>query len=61
MYSLTNDDIRGLEYISEELAGVIFDETILERLTRMGLSAKSGESWILTERGRAILEQQVAA
>jgi hypothetical protein len=61
MDSLTNDDIRGLEYISEELAGVIFDDAILERLTRMGLSAKSGESWILTDRGRAILERQVAA
>ena len=61
MDSLTNDDIRGLEYISEELAGVIFDETILERLTRMGLSVKSGESWVLTDRGRAILERQVAA
>jgi hypothetical protein len=55
----TDDDIRSLEYIAEELAGVIFDETVFERLVRLGLSEPSGGTWVLTEKGRQLLAGSV--
>jgi len=61
MDGLTEPERRALAYIAEEMAGLVFEEEILDRLERLGLAVRAADDWSLTERGHAALTAGAAA
>lgn len=55
MDGLTDSDRDALAFIAEEMAGLVFDTAILDRLQRLGLAAEDAGVWFLTDAGRDLL------
>ncbi|BBE71436.1 hypothetical protein [Oharaeibacter diazotrophicus] len=61
MDGLTESERRALAYIAEEMAGLVFEEEILDRLESLGLAVRASDDWSLTERGLAVLAAAAAS
>ena len=61
MIMLTGLELLGLKCIAEDMAAIVFDEAVLDRLETLGLAKKNGSGWKVTASGRALVEADAAA
>lgn len=54
-FHLSEYERQALTYIAEDMAGLVFDDSVLERFQELGLAERRVGSWSLTEAGRANL------
>ncbi len=57
-FDLSDYERQALSYIAEDMAGLVFDDQVLERFQELGLAVRAvNASWRLTDAGRANLER----
>ncbi len=58
---LSDYERQALSYIAEDMAGLVFDDSVLERFQELGLAVRAvNASWRLTDAGRANLERSAS-